>query len=87
VGPVNRGSDRTRLLAVTRGSLASEPSAVAGEASGDVQALLQAILGKLDGIAERPIEISVTTKLDGRQIARAVYKDMREQRVKNYETM
>lgn len=87
VSPLGRGADRTRLLAVTRGSLASEPGAIPGETSGDVQALLQAILGKLDGIAERPIEVSVTTKLDGRQIARAVYKDMREQRVKNYETI
>lgn len=87
VSPISRSEDRTQLLAVTRGSLASEQNAVPGESSGDVRALLGAILSKLDGLSERPIEVSVTTKLDGRQIARAVYKDMKEQRVKNYETL
>ncbi|MEN6521105.1 MAG: phage tail tape measure protein [Armatimonadota bacterium] len=86
-GPVSRSEDRTQLLAVTRGSLASEQNAAPGEPSADVRALLGAILSKLDGMSERPIEVSVTTKLDGRQIARAVYKDMKEQRVKNYETL
>ncbi len=87
VSPISRSEDRTRLLAVTRGSLASEPGAAPGESSADVRSLLGAILSKIDGLSERPIEVSVTTKLDGRQIARAVYKDMKEQRVKNYETL
>ncbi|MBI2842766.1 MAG: hypothetical protein HYX78_05145 [Armatimonadetes bacterium] len=52
----------------------------------DTRPLLEAIIAKLDGIAERPIEVSVTTALDGRKIAQAVYKDMRERKVRNYES-
>lgn len=74
-------------MAVTRGALATEPqagtSAVGPE---DVRPLLEAIIVKLDGIAQRPIEVSVTTTLDGRKIAQAVYKDMRERKVRNYES-
>lgn len=85
-GPVDKGMDRTRLLAVTHNSPASGPGAVHSEVSGDIRALLGAILSKLDSLSERPVEVSVTTKLDGRQIAQAVYKDMKEQRVRNYES-
>ncbi len=82
-----RSPERSRLLAVTRGALTAEPqagtSAVGPE---DVRPLLEAIIAKLDGIAQRPIEVSVTTTLDGRKIAQAVYKDMRERKVRNYES-
>jgi hypothetical protein len=81
--PVGGTVERSRLLAVTRGSLASERTPGAVASSEDIRPILEAILAKLDGLTERPIEVSVTTKLDGRQIARAVYKDMREQKVKN----
>lgn len=83
-----RASERSRLLAVTRGALGPESgTGTPALGSEDARPLLEAIIAKLDGIAERPIEVSVTTKLDGRQIAQAVYKDMRERKVKNYETM
>jgi len=77
----------SRLLAETRGSLAaSTPDGSYGSPGSDVRELLEAILRKLDALAERPITLSVTTKLDGREIARAVYQDLRERRVQNYET-
>lgn len=86
--PIGGHPDRSRLLSVSRGPLASGPNADGAQMrSDDVSDLLEAILAKLDGLADRPIDVSVTTKLDGRQIARAVYKDMREQKVKNYDTM
>ena len=49
--------------------------------------LLEAILQKLDRLAERPVEVTVKTHLDGRQIAESVYRDMREQKIRNYETL
>jgi len=49
--------------------------------------LLEALLAKVDALAGRPIEVSVTSTLDGRKIAEAVYKDLREQRIRNYETL
>lgn len=80
-------SERSRLLAVTRGALGNEArTGTPGLGSEDARPLLEAIIAKLDGIAERPIEVSVMTTLDGRKIAQAVYKDMRERKVKNYES-
>ena len=45
------------------------------------------LIAKMDALADRPIDLSVTTTLDGRRIAEAVYKDLREQRIRNYETL
>ena len=47
------------------------------------------MLSKLDALGDRPIDLNVTvvSKLDGRTIAQAVYKDIRQQKVKNYETL
>jgi hypothetical protein len=45
------------------------------------------LIAKLDALAERPIDVSVTTKIDSRQVAQAVYKDMRERKIRNYETL
>lgn len=85
---IGKAPEQTRLLAETRGLLASEPTTGFSQARPEeLRSILEAMLVKLDGIADRPIEVSVTTKLDGRQIAQAVYKDMRERKVKNYETM
>jgi len=82
-----RSSERSRLLAVTRGALGSEARTGAPAlGSEDARPLLEAIIARLDGIAERPIEVSVTTTLDGRKIAQAVYKEMRERKVRNYES-
>ena len=90
IAPVERvgqAVERSRLLAVTRGARGAETRAgLPALGSEDVRPLLEAIIAKLDGLAERPVEVSVTTTLDGRKIAQAVYKDMRERKVKNYES-
>ncbi len=87
VDVAGRASERSRLLAVTRGALGSEArTGTPALGAEDARPLLEAILAKLDGIAQRPIEVSVTTTLDGRKIAQAVYKDMRERKVRNYES-
>ena len=87
VDVASRDSERSRLLAVTRGALGSEARTGASPlGTEDTRPLLEAIIARLDGIAERPIEVSVTTTLDGRKIAQAVYKDMRERKVRNYES-
>ncbi len=39
------------------------------------------------GLGGDPFEVSVTTLLDGRQVARSVYRDLRERKIKNYETL
>ena len=78
---------QARLLGETKGALGPEfgmPSAPPGETLGPA---LDSLLAKLDQLGERPIEVSVTTLLDGRQVARSVYRDLRERKIKNYETL
>lgn len=82
----SRQTDQTRLLSVTRGALGSSQARDTSGQSPDLRPILEAILSKLDGVAERPIDVTVTTNLDGRKIAQAVYKDMRERKVRNYES-
>ncbi len=52
-----------------------------------IRDLLATLIAKFDSLAERPITVSVATNIDGRQIAEAVYKDIREQKIRNYETL
>jgi len=82
----SKQTEQSRLLSVTRGTLGNSQVAEAGAPFYDVRPILEAILAKLDGVAERPIDVTVTTNLDGRKIAQAVYKDMRERKVRNYES-
>jgi len=49
--------------------------------------MLQTLISRLDGLADRPVELSVTTNIDGRKVAEAVYKDLRERKIRNYETL
>jgi len=49
--------------------------------------LLESAISEIRSLAARPIDVSVTTTLDGRKIAQSVYKDLRERKVKNYETL
>ena len=59
-----------------------------GEESGPgLRELLESLLSRLDGLADRPMELSVTTNIDGRKVAEAVYKDLRERKIRNYETL
>ena len=62
-------------------------SANAAEAGQDLRGLLSAVLSRLDTLADRPIELNVTTTIDGRKVAEAVYKDLREKKIRNYETL
>ncbi len=78
---------QARLLGETKGTLGPEsgmPSAPPGET---LRPVLESLLAKLEQLGERPIEVSVTTLLDGRQVARSVYRDLRERKIKNYETL
>ena len=82
----SKQTEQSRLLSVTRGALGSGQAREASAQSPDLRPILEAVLAKLDGIAERPIDVTVTTNLDGRKIAQAVYKDMRERKVRNYDS-
>ena len=75
---------RPELLAETRGALAPGGP---GESASGIRPLIEAILSKMDVLAERPIDLTVTTQLDGRKVAQSVYKDLRERKIKNYETL
>ena len=44
------------------------------------------LVQQIENLANRPIQITVKTELDGRVIAESVYRDLREQKIKNYET-
>ena len=85
--PVDNVQAQTRLLAETRGSASPNTNPATAGRTDDLQSVLSALCAKLDSMSERPIEVQVITKLDGRQIAQAVYKDMKAQKVKNYETL
>ena len=80
--------ERARLLGSTRGTSAG--TSTAPQSEDGIQAiryLMETAISRLDGLAERPIAVSVSTYLDGRQVAQSVYKDLRERKVKNYETL
>jgi hypothetical protein len=80
--------ERARLLGATRGVFVGTPQpSVSEDGIQAIRYLMETALAKLDALAERPIAVSVTTCLDGRQIAQSVYKDLRERKVKNYETL
>ena len=80
--------EASRLLAETRGALTPGAAETSGQPAGEnLRSILDALLGKLDALADRPIDVSVTTLLDGRQVAQSVYRDIRERKIKNYETL
>ena len=59
----------------------------AQERDASLRMLMENVLARLEAVAERPIDLAVTTEIDGRVVAEAVYKDMREQKIRNYETL
>ena len=74
-----------RLIAPARTAPATP---LRGEDAGPgLRELLESLLSRLDGLADRPVELSVTTNIDGRKVAEAVYKDLRERKIRNYETL
>ena len=80
-----QASPNTRLSLLKESRAPEKPTT--GEREDGIRPLLETIIAKMDALAERPIDLSVTTTLDGRRIAEAVYKDLREQRIRNYETL
>ena len=83
--PVPLTHTQSTLLAETRGSLNPAVSGSTESNRPSIDPMLEAILSKLDANTERPIHISIM--LDGRQVAQAVYKDIRERKIRNYETL
>ena len=80
--------EQARLLGETRGSLFSGSLGVPAAPTGEnLRVMIESLLGKLDAMADRPIDVSVTTLLDGRKVAQSVYRDIRERKIKNYETL
>jgi len=80
--------DRARLLSAARGTSAGTSAPpISEDGIQAIRHLVESTLAKLDALAERPIAVSLTTTLDGRQIAQSVYKDLRERKVRNYETL
>ena len=85
---VDASPDTSRRLAETRGALAATGTGPAtGPEAENLRGILEALLERLDALAERPIDVSLTTLLDGRQVAQSVYRDLRERKVRNYETL
>jgi hypothetical protein len=78
---------QARLLGETKGALGPESGIPAAPPGETLRPVLESLLAKLEQLGERPIEVSVTTLLDGRQVARSVYRDLRERKIKNYETL
>ena len=76
---------QTEKLAIVHQGQNSAPSNPDNEPG--LRDLLATLITKFDSLAERPIAVSVATNIDGRQIAEAVYKDIREQKIRNYETL
>lgn len=78
------GGSGPRPQIVPLGPESGMPSAPPGDT---LRPVLESLMAKLEQLGERPIEVSVTTLLDGRQVARSVYRDLRERKIKNYETL
>jgi hypothetical protein len=79
--------EQSRLLGETRGALGPAGVSPGAPPAESLLPVLESILARLEGLADRPVEVSVTTLLDGRQVARSVYKDLRERKIRNYETL
>jgi hypothetical protein len=80
--------DRARLLGASHGTAAgTSVPPMSDDGIQVIRRLMESALAKLDALAERPIAVSLTTTLDGRRIAQSVYKDLRERKVRNYETL
>ncbi len=86
--PVEPTTQRQQqLLGETRGAGATQQPTDDSFELRAIRLILERLLAKLDELGQRPVDLSVALRLDGRQIAQAVYKDLREQKVKNYETL
>lgn len=48
---------------------------------------LQEIVTALSALGNRPIDVSVTTNIDGRKVAESVFREMQDRKIRNYETL
>jgi len=82
-----REVEQRRILA-ERVTMAA-PAAGARSGAAGQPFSMDALLAKLDELGDRPVEVNVTvvSKLDGRAVAQAVYRNIRQEKVKNYETL
>jgi hypothetical protein len=82
-----REVEQRRILAERVTTVAPAPAGAATLAGGFPS--LDALLAKLDELGDRPVEVNITvvSKLDGRAVAQAVYRNIRQEKVKNYETL
>ncbi len=71
---------------ITRESYTSDREVIR-EREDQLRPLLETLIARVESLADRPIELNVTTRIDGRKIAEAVYRDLRDQRIRNYETL
>lgn len=55
--------------------------------SSQLREIFNELFERIKNLESRPIDIQVKTHIDGRQVAETVYKDLRERRVRNYETL
>lgn len=65
----------------------AESAPVGQTVNADLRPLLEALLAKLDSLNDRPIEITVKTCLDGREIAESVHRSNEEARIRRYGTL
>lgn len=53
----------------------------------EIQRQLQEITTALASLGDRPIDLTVQTNIDGRRVAESVFREMQDQRIRNYETL
>ncbi len=85
--PASHSQIPSEQLAMAGRNSSTAVSADTTESGQDLRGLLSTVLSRLDALANRPIELNVTTTIDGRKVAEAVYKDLREKKIRNYETL
>lgn len=50
-------------------------------------AMVQEFKSAMMALVNRPVEVNVASHIDGRKVAEAVYRDMQDKKVRNYETL
>jgi len=82
-----REVEQRRMLAERVTTVTPAPAGAPALGAGPLS--LDALLAKLDELGDRPVEVNITvvSKLDGRAVAQAVYRNIRQEKVKNYETL
>lgn len=76
---------RRALLFETR-SVHTQPLPSDGDAS-TISSLFRTLIEKMDGLVDRPIQATLPIHIDGRELSETVYQDLRERKIKHYETL